>query len=115
WNGMKLKASYGGSASPAIIAQVEAELEKVQHDGVPALPPRMNLIQSLDVRTPYLETLAGLVDWDRLRAAKMRFVVDPMHGSGRGLLRDLLKRYGVERDEMRGTRCPVFGGVNPEP
>src|SRR4029077_13770106 len=115
WNGMKLKASYGGSASPAIIAQVEPELENVLRDGVPALPPRKDLIQSLDVRTPYLETLAGLVDWDRLRAAKMRFVVDPMHGSGRGLLRDLLKRHGVECDEIRGTRDPLFGGVNPEP
>jgi alpha-D-glucose phosphate-specific phosphoglucomutase len=115
WNGIKFKASYGSSASLAIVAQIEAELEKGQRDGVPALPPRINLIQSLDVRTPYLETLAGLVDWDRLRAANMRFVVDPMHGSGRGLLRDLFKRHGVECDEIRGTRDPLFGGVNPEP
>jgi phosphomannomutase len=115
WNGMKFKASYGSSASPAIVAQIEAELEKVLRDGIPALPPRKDLIQSLDVRTPYLETLAALVDWDRLRTAKMRFVVDPMHGAGRGLLRDLLQRHGVECDEIRGTRDPLFGGVNPEP
>jgi alpha-D-glucose phosphate-specific phosphoglucomutase len=115
WNGIKFKASYGSSASPAIVAQIEAELEKVQRDGVPPLPPREKLIQSLDVRTPYLETLAGLVDWDRLRAAKMRFVVDPMHGSGRGLLRGLMETHGVECDEIRGTRDPLFGGVNPEP
>jgi len=115
WNGMKFKASYGSSASPAIVAQIEAELEKVLHDGVPPLPARKDLIHSLDVHTPYLETLAGLVDWDRLRAAKMRFLVDPMHGAGRGLFRDLLHRHGVECDEIRGTRDPLFGGVNPEP
>jgi alpha-D-glucose phosphate-specific phosphoglucomutase len=115
WNGIKFKASYGCSASPAIVAQIEAELEKVLRDGIPALPPRKDLIQSLDVRTPYLETLAALVDWDRLRGAKMRFVVDPMHGAGRGLLRDLLQRHAVECDEIRGTRDPLFGGVNPEP
>jgi phosphomannomutase len=115
WNGIKFKASYGSSASPAIVAQIEAELEKVLRDGVPALPPRKDLIQSLDVRTPYLETLAGLVNWDRLRDAKMQFLVDPMHGAGRGLLRDLLKRHGVSCDEIRGTRDPLFGGVNPEP
>src|SRR5580692_5525529 len=51
WNGIKLKASYGSSASPAIVAQVEAELEKVLRDGVPALPPRKDLLHSLDVRT----------------------------------------------------------------
>jgi alpha-D-glucose phosphate-specific phosphoglucomutase len=115
WNGMKFKASYGGSASPAIIAQIEPELDKVLREGIPTLPPQSDLIQSLDVRAPYLETLSGLVDWDKLRAAKMRFIVDPMHGSGRGLLRDLFARQGIACDEIRGTRDPLFGGVNPEP
>ncbi len=115
WNGMKFKASYGSSASPAIVAQIEMELEKVQRDGVPPLPERKELIRSLDVRTPYLETLAELVDWDRLRAAKLRFLIDPMHGAGRGLLRDLFRRNGIECEEIRGTRDPLFGGVNPEP
>jgi phosphomannomutase len=115
WNGMKFKASYGSSASPAIVAQIEAELERVQRDGVPPLPPRKELIRSLDVRTPYLETLAGLVDWDRLRAAKFRFVIDPMHGAERGLLSELFRRNGIECEEIRGTRDPLFGGVNPEP
>ena len=115
WNGMKLKASYGSSASPAIVAQIESELEREQRDGLPALPPRPDLIHSLDVRAPYLETLDKLVDWDRLRAAKFRFVADPMHGAARGLLRELFTRRGVACDEIRGTRDPLFGGVNPEP
>ena len=115
WNGIKFKASYGSSASPAIVAQIEAELAKVLRDGVPNLPPRKDLIHSLDVKAPYLETLQGLVDWDRLRAAKFRFLVDPMHGAGRGLLRDLFRRNGIDCDEIRGNRDPLFGGVNPEP
>ncbi|HXX19509.1 MAG TPA: phosphoglucomutase/phosphomannomutase family protein [Candidatus Acidoferrum sp.] len=115
WNGVKLKASYGSSASAAIVAQVETELARVLREGVPALPPRTDLIQSLDVRTPYLETVGKLVDWDRLRASKFRFLVDPMHGAGRGLLRELFRRHGIAADEIRGTRDPLFGGVNPEP
>ena len=115
WNGVKYKASYGSSASPAIVARIEGELGSVLQTGVPPLPPRNELIQSIDVRTPYLETLDKLVDWDKMRAANFRFVVDPMHGSGRGLLRDLFARHGVPCDEIRGTRDPLFGGVNPEP
>jgi phosphomannomutase len=115
WNGMKLKAAYGSSASPAIVAQVESELEKVLRDGVPALPPRPELIQSLDVRTPYLNTVEALVDWKRLSASSFRFVIDPMHGSGRGLLLELFRRHGIQAVEIRGTRDPLFGGVNPEP
>lgn len=115
WSGMKYKASYGSSASPAIVAQIENELEEVLRDGVPSLPSRTDLIHSLDVRTPYLETISGLVDWDRLRAAKFRFAVDPMHGAGRGLLCELFRRNGIECKEIRGNRDPLFGGVNPEP
>ncbi|MFZ0980189.1 MAG: phosphoglucomutase/phosphomannomutase family protein [Candidatus Acidiferrales bacterium] len=115
WNGVKFKASYGSSASPVIVAQVEAELEKVLRDGMPPLPARKDLIHSLDVRTPYLETLDALVDWDRLKSSKFRYAVDPMHGAGRGLLRELFHRHGIETHEIRGTRDPLFGGVNPEP
>jgi phosphomannomutase len=115
WNGMKLKASYGSSASPAIVAQVEKELAEVLGEGVPALPARPELVHSLDVRTPYLEALGKLIDWEKLRAAKFRFVIDPMHGAGRGLLAELFKRHGIEFAEIRGTRDPLFGGVHPEP
>lgn len=115
WNGMKLKASYGSSASPAIVAQVEKELAMVLRDGVPPLPPRPELIQSLEVRAPYVETLDRLIDWQKVRTAKFRFVIDPMHGAGRGLLAELFGRHGVEFREIRGNRDPLFGGVNPEP
>jgi alpha-D-glucose phosphate-specific phosphoglucomutase len=115
WNGVKLKASYGSSASPAIVAQVEKELELVLRDGVPPLPPREDLLHDIDIRTPYLDTLDRLIDWERVRAAKFRFVVDPMHGAGRGLLIELFKKHGVEAVEIRGNRDPLFGGVHPEP
>src|SRR6266852_6141441 len=115
WNGVKFKASYGSSALPSIVAQIEKELETVLRDAVPPLPPRNDLIQSLDILSPYLETIDKLVDWDRIRAANFRFVVDPMHGAARGLLRHLMSRHGVSCDEIRGSHDPLFGGVNPEP
>jgi phosphomannomutase len=115
WNGVKFKASYGSSASPAIVAQIEKELAIVLRRGVPRLPPRPEMIEPLDVRSAYLDTLAKLVDWDRLRAAKFRFLVDPMHGAGRGLLLETFRRNGIEAAEIRGNRDPLFGGVNPEP
>jgi phosphomannomutase len=115
WNGIKLKASYGSSASPAIISRVEKELAVVMNGEMPPLPARSELIRPLDVRTPYLATLEKLVDWDRIRAARLRFMSDPMHGSARGLLRELFERNGVACEEIRGTRDPLFGGVNPEP
>jgi len=115
WNGIKYKASYGSSALPSIVAQIESELEGVLDSGVPPLPPRKELIHALEPRAPYLDTIEKLVDWQRLRDAKLRFVIDPMHGSAAGLLHELFTRNGVTCDEIRGTRDPRFGGVHPEP
>jgi len=115
WNGIKYKASYGGSALPSVVAQIENELAGVQERSVPPLPPRKDLVHALEPRTPYLEAIEKLVDWNRLRCAKLKFVADPMYGAAAGLLRELFTRNGVACDEIRGTRDPRFGGVHPEP
>src|ERR1700675_1061909 len=115
WNGIKYKASYGSSALPSIIAQIEIELAEVQKNAVTPLPPRKELIQSLEPRAPYLDTIEKLIDWQRLRDAKLRFVSDPMHGSATGLLPALFARHGIACDEIRATRGPRFGGMHPEP
>src|SRR3979411_3282172 len=53
WNGIKYKASYGSSALPSIVAQIERELDGVLQNGVPPLPPRKDLIHSLEPRAPH--------------------------------------------------------------
>src|SRR5260221_2875884 len=60
WNGLKYKASYRISSLPSIVAQIESELGQVSRDGVPPLPPRKDLIQPLEPRAPYLETIGKL-------------------------------------------------------
>jgi phosphomannomutase len=115
WNGIKYKASYGSSALPSIVSQIETELEGVQRDGIPPLPLRKDLIEPLEPRGPYLDTIEKLVDWQRVREAKFRFVSDAMHGSAAGLLPELFKRNGVACEEIRGTRDPHFAGIHPEP
>src|SRR5579872_6604080 len=115
WNGVKYKASYGSSALPSIVAQIEIELAEVQRNAAAPLPLRKELIQSLEPRAPYLDTIEKLIDWKRLRDAKLRFVCDPMHGSATGLLPALFARNGMACDEIRGARDPRFGGAHPEP
>jgi len=115
WNGIKYKASYGSSALPSIVAQIEGELAEIQNSQLPALPPRPGLIQRIEPLNPYLDTIEKLIDWSKLRDSKLRLVVDPMHGCAAGLLKTLLQRHGVPCEEIRGTRDSLFGGVHPEP
>jgi phosphomannomutase len=115
WNGVKYKASYGSSALPSIVAQIENELQFVESADLPPLPPHAELIQPLDPRKPYLDALEKLVDWELIRKAKFRFAFDAMHGAAAGLLTELFQRNGVECREIRGSRDPRFGGAHPEP
>jgi phosphomannomutase len=115
WNGIKYKASYGSSALPSIVAQIERELAEVLAGAVSPLPARKELIHSFEPYAPYLDTIERLIDWDRLRDSEFRFAVDPMHGSAAGVLVTLFRRNGVACEEIRGTRDPRFGGVYPEP
>ena len=51
WNGIKYKASYGSSALPSIVAQIESELAKVLTEGAPSLPPRNKRERTISVLT----------------------------------------------------------------
>ena len=115
WNGIKYNASYGSSALPSIVSQIEIELANVLASNTPALPARKELIHAFDPIEPYLATVGKLVDWEKIRNAKFKYVSDPMHGSAAGLLPELFRRNGIACDEIRATRDPMFGGHHPEP
>src|SRR6478609_9325822 len=44
WNGIKYKASYGSSALPSIVAQIEQELQFAESAQISPLPPRASLV-----------------------------------------------------------------------
>ena len=101
---------------PRLSRKWKRNLTRVLRDGVRPLPPRKDLIQLAGCA----HAVSGNArqDWwigTVCAQSKFRFLIDPMHGAGRGLLRELFRRNGIECDEIRGTRDPLFGGVNPEP
>ncbi|MBI5699533.1 phosphoglucomutase/phosphomannomutase family protein [Candidatus Saganbacteria bacterium] len=110
WNGFKIKESFGGSARPEVTQKVEQNLRL--NAAVPE--PRGSLagsgIETFDPKPDYLKHISSFVDLEVIKKAKLRIIVDPMHGSGAGYLKELLPV-----DEIRGNRDPLFGGVNPEP
>jgi len=121
YNGFKLKAAYGGAAGPDQSQRVEELLERNERAGQE--PRRANYEQSLksgrivrfDPMPRYLDHLRQLVGLGSLAGSGLRVVVDPMYGSGRGYLTDLLQQAGLEVLEIHGELNPGFGGIHPEP
>ena len=108
WNGVKFKAKYGGSASPGIILQIEAELGTMPK-GTPAA------IEEVDFRPAYIAAITKFADLDLIGKSGFKVAVDYMYGAGRFVLGNILREHGLEVVEIRSEINPLFPGINPEP
>jgi phosphomannomutase len=110
WNGVKYKASYGGSGRPAIMQAIEAELDR-------PLPKasKAGSITATDFKQPYIEAIKKFADLDKISAAGFKFLIDSMYGAGRGVLAGIFSGRGIQHVEIRSDVNPLFPGINPEP
>ncbi len=121
YNGLKLKAAYGGAASPAQARRVEHYLEEAEAQ---ARGPNImdyqraldeGIIRRFDPVWAYYEHLGKLIDLDVISGSELRVVADAMYSSGRGCIGEMLSRSRCKVLEIRGEMNPGFGGIHPEP
>jgi alpha-D-glucose phosphate-specific phosphoglucomutase len=114
--GIKFKAPFGGSATPAIVNEIESRLflnPPRRLAGVKTEGPAG--IERVSPGNEYFAHIKSLIRFDAVQQAKLRVVADSMHGTGNGLMQEILREYGIECLTIRGNRDPLFGGVFPEP
>ncbi len=110
WNGVKYKASYGGSGKPSIIAEIERELGRpLPSASTPAK------IEEVDFTPPYLAAIESFVDLPAIKASGFRFLIDCMYGAGQGYVAGIFERAGIPFVAIRSEVNPAFPGINPEP
>jgi len=114
YNGFKLKGAYGGSATPAMVAEVERRLDHTPPKNFQAGEHRL---ETFNVQRAYFEHLAGLLDLEALRAYNGVLYHDAMGGAGGGWVSGLARHLGlgVEVRDLHAVPHPLFYGVNPEP
>ena len=121
YNGVKLKAAYGGSATSEQCRGVEVYLNDNEARGRgPNLMEYdqardMGLLQRFNPIPAYDDHLRTLINFDAIADRPQRVVVDSMYGSGRGVIKGILQGTGCEVQEIRGEMNPGFGGIHPEP
>src|SRR5215470_11782411 len=111
WNGVKYKAKFGGSATPAIMKLVEDELHanSAPKAGAPAR------IEEVDFKQAHIDAMCRFADLDLIAKAKFRFAIDSMYGSGRGVMARIFGERGIDFVAIRQEVNPLFPGINPEP
>jgi alpha-D-glucose phosphate-specific phosphoglucomutase len=115
WNGVKFKAKFGGSATPAIMKSIEEELAANAMPGGTASNIRNAKIEEVDLKPVYVEAVSQFADLDLIRRANFKFAIDSMYGSGRGVLPKIFDAHGIRYVAIRQEVNPLFPGINPEP
>ena len=110
WNGVKYKASYGGSGLPSIMTSIETYLGVELPDAQSAAK-----IEEVNFNPAYVAAIAAFADLERIRASGYRFLIDSMYGAGRGVLAEIFGKAGIPCVEIRSEINPAFPGINPEP
>lgn len=106
--GVKFRVSDGGAGSSEFAAEVERAIDP---DPTDARGP----IEEKDIVTPYLDALVAMVDADAIARAGLHVVYDPMYGAGRGYVPAILRRLGVQVDEIHGVDDEGVRDMRPEP
>lgn len=116
YNGLKIKAAFGGSAPPELIAQIESCVNRLEAEKT--VVPRVTTsagVEKFTAGASYLNHVRKILKPELLLAFKEKIVFDMMHGSAQGYASELARTYGLNLAEIRAEYNPVFGGVNPEP
>jgi phosphomannomutase len=113
-NGFKVKTETGAAAPPDVLTVLERSIDELQR-GRRAPRRDAGAIERFDPGPQYLERVARLFDLERMRAAGMRIVCEPLYGSASGYFTRLLGGGKTQVVELHQERNPFFGGVNPEP
>lgn len=116
YNGFKIKAPFGGPATPAHIEKVEKQLSNVEKPlDLKSFDTYREQEQILDLNLTerYLEVIRSNIDLVSIRENNVRVAHDPMFGSGQGLIKKLLGDHQVV--ELHSEFNPSFHGTPPEP
>jgi phosphoglucomutase len=109
---MKLSTEDGAPALPAVTTKVEELLGNPPENPPKSAPKEA---QSFDPRDAYLADLEQKIRFDLIGAHGGRYAYDPLWGTGRGYLDELLRRHGIEVTTIHNWRDVMFGGRAPEP
>ncbi len=116
YNGIKVKASYGGSAAPETVAAIEARLgrspiKRVAFDDA----SKQGLITTTPMIPKFLQGIRSFIDLAAIRRSGLRVVIDSMHGAGGRLIEGLLKGGKCRIETIRAESDALCGGEGPEP
>jgi phosphoglucomutase len=114
YNGLKFNTKTGAPALSEVTEKIEEELKLLttEYSFCP-LYPSEEFIEKIDLQHDYLSFIQDKIDFGLIRKSKIRVAVDPLYGTSREYLDEILEENGVPVEEIHGYIDPYFGGISP--
>lgn len=111
YQGIKFSTSDGAPALPEITSQIE---EAVGQD-IRVNNADGGFIEDLDPKPDYFADLRSKIDLGLISDSGASFAYDPLWGTGRGYLDQILRESRIDVETIHDWRDVTFGGRSPEP
>jgi len=117
YQGLKFSTHRGAPAPQDVTTKIEKNIVKLQKKGWSwdAKDDESFKCKTIDPREDYFTQVRSIIDFKKLKRAKLKIAVECMYGTGRGYLDALLKEAKAEVTLFHDYLNPGFEGRHPEP
>jgi alpha-D-glucose phosphate-specific phosphoglucomutase len=112
YQGVKFIPEYAGPALPDITSEIE---ENIKNLGDLEYRKNEKLIEFVNPQESYFRQLKKVIDFEKIKKARIKVVYDPMFATGREYLDKILREEGIIVEVFHNFRDPLFGGKLPDP
>ncbi len=113
--GLKYNEIHGGPADTSVTEWIEKRANEILRGGnasVRRMPYRDSLAaqttHAVDLVQPYVESLAGVINFDRIRPSGLKVAVDPLGGASLPYWARIAERYGLDLEVVNAKVDPTF-------
>lgn len=111
YNGIKVRMGYGGAPNEEFTLDIQ---NLMNSQATIAIRENCDL-QEDDPLNDYCQKLRTIIDREAFSDRPLKIAVDTMHGTTKGILKEVLRGSKSEVLEIHTDLDPYFGGVAPEP
>ncbi len=111
YNGIKVRMGYGGAPDGEFVSEIQDSMSSLENTNLHG----NRGFQLDDPLGDYYQKIRETIDFGAFKNCSLKVVVDTMHGTTRGILKNVLSGSGAEVSEINTKLDPYFGGVAPEP